>query len=131
MAQDKGSTAAIIRNPITATGPIDTTNLPKMTFAETSFDFGTIKEGEVVEHDYHFTNTGDIPLIISSTRSTCGCTVPEHPEEPIAPGDGGIIKVRFNSKGKSKQINKPITVIANTFPKNNTLRITGYVSPAE
>lgn len=123
--------ADIIRNPITANGPIDTTNLPKITFEETTFDFGTINEGEVVEHAFAFTNTGAIPLLISSTRSTCGCTVPEHPEEPIPPGEGGVIKVRFNSKGKSRQINKPVTIIANTFPKNNTIRITGYVNPSK
>jgi hypothetical protein len=128
---ESSNNAAIIRNPISASGPMDTVNVAKMTFDHKEFDFGRIDEGEVIEHDYTFVNTGKVPLVITSTRSTCGCTVPEHPKDPVPPGESGSIKVRFNSKGRLNQINKPITVVANTFPKTNHLLIKGYVEGKE
>ncbi|MEP0478836.1 MAG: DUF1573 domain-containing protein, partial [Nonlabens sp.] len=48
---------------------------PEMTFAETEFDFGTVEEGAVVEHEYKFTNTGSAPLIVVNAKGSCGCTV--------------------------------------------------------
>ena len=69
--------------------------LPAFAFAEEEFDFGTINEGDVVEHVFKFTNTSDKPLTISNARGSCGCTVPEWPREPIAPGEDGEIKVKF------------------------------------
>ena len=64
------------------------------------FNFGVVDEGEVVKHVYKFKNTGTEPLIISNAKGSCGCTVPTWPQEPIAPGPFGEIKVEFNSKGK-------------------------------
>lgn len=100
-------------------------------FSETTFDYGTITEGEKVEHIYKFKNTGKEPLVISNAKGSCGCTVPDWPKDPIAPGDAGEIKVVFNSKGKgsvegSKQ-NKRVTVTANTDPVNTYLNIKGTV----
>ncbi|HEV7382842.1 MAG TPA: DUF1573 domain-containing protein, partial [Dyadobacter sp.] len=51
-----------------------------------SFDFGTIQEGEVVEHTFNFRNDGEYPLILSNITSSCGCTTPEWPKEPIKSG---------------------------------------------
>lgn len=127
LSPEESNNADIIRNPISANAVEDTVNVAKMTFDHQEFDFGTIIEGEIIEHDYTFTNTGKVPLVITSTRSTCGCTVPEHPKDPVPPGKSGVIKVKFNSKGKLNQINKPVTVIANTFPKTNILLIKGMV----
>jgi len=53
-------------------------------FADNEFDYGTIQEGDVVEHVYKFTNTGTEPLIISNAKGSCGCTVPQWPKEPIS-----------------------------------------------
>ena len=55
-------------------------------FAEEEFNFGTIMQGDQVKHDFEFTNTGKEPLIIANAAGSCGCTVPEWPKEPIAPG---------------------------------------------
>jgi hypothetical protein len=95
----------IIRNPVSAKEPIDTVNVAKIEFEETEHDFGVVGEGVIIEHVFKFTNTGKMPLIINSARSTCGCTVPEWPKDPIPPGEGGEISVRFNTKGKKKQAN--------------------------
>ena len=79
----------------TPTGPTTT-----MSFEHNDFDFGSVKEGEKVKHTYKFKNTGSEPLIISSAKGSCGCTVPKWPSEPIAPGASGVIDVEFDSKGK-------------------------------
>ncbi|MFY0607867.1 MAG: DUF1573 domain-containing protein [Cyclobacteriaceae bacterium] len=105
--------------------------LPEFAFYEESHDFGTINEGEVVEHMFKFKNTGDAPLIISSATASCGCTVPVWPKEPIAVGDEAEIQVRFNSKGKPGIQNKTVTITANTFPKVNRVRIKANVTKQE
>lgn len=73
-----------------------------------------IKEGEVVEITYRFRNTGTKPLIISDVSASCGCTVPEKPQEPILPGKEGLIKAKFDSHGKPGPNTKTLTVLANT-----------------
>ena len=90
-----------------------TTAGPVMTFAESKFDFGNIKQGDIVEHVFKFKNTGNAPLVIKQVDVTCGCTTPEWPKEPIAPGKSGTIKAVFNSAGKMGQQNKVITVQSN------------------
>jgi hypothetical protein len=102
--------------------------LPSIAFAEEIHDFGTIKDGEIVEHVFKFTNTGEAPLIISSATASCGCTVPEWPKEPIAVGEEGEIQVRFNSTNKPGIQNKTVTITANTFPKINRIRIKANVT---
>jgi len=69
--------------------------------------------------------------LITRAKSTCGCTVPEWPEEPIAPGEEGVISVRFDTKNKSGKQGKPITIIANTYPKDTYLQLLGTVTPKE
>ncbi|MEQ8469562.1 MAG: DUF1573 domain-containing protein [Marinoscillum sp.] len=105
--------------------------IPSFEFAEESHDFGAIKEGEVVEHVFKFTNTGDAPLIISSATASCGCTVPVWPKEPIPVGGEGKIEVRFDSKKKPGVQNKTVTITANTYPKISRLRIKANVEKAE
>lgn len=123
--------ADIIRSPVSANEPLDTVNVAKMTFEETRYDFGEVQEGDIVEHVFAFTNTGKSPLIINSARSTCGCTVPEWPKEPIAPGESGVINVRFNTKNKKNKQTKPVTITANTYPTTTKVFVTGFVNPAE
>ena len=105
--------------------------LPSFQFAEELHDFGTIKDGDVVEHTFSFTNTGAAPLIISDAKATCGCTVPEWPKEPIPVGDTGEIKVRFNSKNKPGIQNKTVTLTANTWPATTRVRIKANVVKEE
>ncbi len=81
----------------------------------------------IVEHVFTFTNTGNSPLEIYDARTTCGCTVPEFPEEAIPPSGEGEIKVRFNSEDKIGIQDKPVVLIANTIPARTELRIRGFV----
>lgn len=98
-----------------------------ISFSEKEFNFGEVESGEIVEHVFAFTNSGEAPLIISNAKASCGCTVPEWPKDPIAPGDEGKIKVRFDSKGKSGVQNKVVTVTANTQPSQTEVYIKGMV----
>lgn len=91
------------------------------------YDFGTIKEGEKAEFSFRFKNTGTKPLIIESASASCGCTVPEKPEQPIKPGEIGFIKVVFNSKGKVGPNTKNVTVISNAYPSFPSLMLKGEV----
>ncbi len=100
-----------------------------MAFAENSHDFGTINAGDVVEHTFTFTNTGETDLVISNARGSCGCTVPYYPKEPIAPGETGDIKVSYNSKGKKGSEKKNVTITANTEPATTVLNISAEVIP--
>ncbi len=96
---------------------------PEMTFEKMVHDFGEILEGEVVSFNFKFKNTGNADLVISSHKTSCGCTVPEYPKGAIAPGEGGIITVQFNSKNKRGVQNKDIVFSTNCEPNNVTLSI--------
>ena len=95
------------------------------------YDFKKVTDGENVVFSYRFRNTGKNPLIISSATASCGCTVPEKPEEPIKPGETGFLKVVFNSKGRAGQVHKEVTVVSNAYPRFPVLELTGEVVPAE
>lgn len=101
--------------------------LPAITFAEEFHDFGEVQEGEVVEHTFTFTNEGEGPLIISNAQGSCGCTVPDWPRQPIAPGQTGQIKVSFNSKGRAGRQDKRVTLTTNAVPQSKVLNITSTV----
>jgi hypothetical protein len=101
--------------------------LPTIAFAEEFHDFGEVQEGEVVEHTFTFTNEGEGPLIISNAQGSCGCTVPDWPRQPIAPGQKGQIKVSFNSTGRAGRQDKRVTLTTNAVPQSKVLNITSNV----
>jgi hypothetical protein len=106
----------------------DTTSVK---FAETEFKFGTIKEGDIVEHIFKYKNTGPKPLIIANAWGSCGCTVPDYPKEAIAPGAEAQVKVTFNSKGKRGEQHKSVTMQMNTIRHNEEVFLSGTVTPKD
>ena len=102
--------------------------IPVMSFEKAEHDFGTIEQGTPQETAFKFTNTGNAPLIITNATSSCGCTVPDPPKGPIAPGDTGELIVKFNGSGQN-QVTKTITVNANTEKGSELLRIKAFVNP--
>lgn len=105
---------------------------PSITFTEKEFDFGTIRESDGISiHDFKFTNTGKIPLIINEVKASCGCTVTEWPREPILPGKGGSIRLSYNPSKQSGSFNKTIQVSSNADMPLVTLAIKGVVIPSE
>ena len=102
--------------------------VPVMEFEKSEHDFGTIEQGTPQETIFTFTNTGNAPLVITNATSSCGCTVPNPPKEPIAPGEKGELVVKFNGSGQN-QVTKTITVVANTTKGSALLRIKAFVNP--
>lgn len=119
--------ASIIRSPISANAITDTINVAKIEFKESEYNFGTVTAGSMVVHEFEFTNTGRVPLIINEARSTCGCTVPEYPKELILPGGKGVIQVRFNTTNMQNAQKKPVIVTANTYPSETKVYLVGNV----
>ena len=105
--------------------------MPAITFQQTDFDFGTVNEGDIVEHVFLFKNTGQGPLIIQNATATCGCTVPQWPRDPIPVGGDGEIKVKFDSKNRQNLQTKYVTITANTKPEQVRLKISGRVLPKD
>jgi|SRR5690554_3077019 len=101
---------------------------PVMSFESTTHDFGTIEQGTHVEHVFKFTNTGDAPLVISSAKGSCGCTVPQYPKEPINPGETGELTVKFNGSGQNQR-NNSVTLTTNTEKGSERLTVKAFVNP--
>jgi len=102
---------------------------PTISFDLEEYDFGTVDEGEIVEHSFLVTNTGKSNLVITNAKATCGCTVPTWPKEPIAPGASADVKVRFNTSGKPNKQSKTVTLYTNTAKGTETVKIKGMVTP--
>lgn len=94
--------------------PVIKADGPVLTLEKNTYDFGDIFQGDVVEHTFKFTNTGNQPLMITNIQPTCGCTTPEWPRDPIMPGGKGEIKVGFNSAGKINKQIKTLPIISNS-----------------
>jgi hypothetical protein len=100
----------------------DAAKMPKtqMSFYETHYSFGEIINGDQVQHDFRFRNTGKKPLFISKVEAGCGCTVPSFPKKPIAPNAESTITVAFNSTNRIGHQGKSVTVYTNsTTPVQN------------
>ena len=124
------STKQKVRTEVTL-DQVDTPSDAKMVFEATEWNFGEITQGESVEYAFEFTNTGSEPLIITNAKGSCGCTVPVWPREPLAPGESGVVDVKFNSKGKKGKQNKKVTLTTNMVPSQMVLKVTGLVNLKE
>lgn len=98
----------------------------KIEFKETTIDYGTIEKGANGLRTFKFTNTGDAPLVISDVHSSCGCTVPKKPKEPIMPGETGEIEIKYDTN-RVMPIRKTITVLSNADTPSVSLKIKGNV----
>ena len=119
----------LVNNPRSAAGT-DTAALnalATMDFRDTLFDFGMINQGQVIRHEFEFTNNGKSPLVISNAAGSCGCTVADYPREPMEPGKTGVIKVQFHSAGKRGHQEKSITLTTNSISGSHHLYIKGEV----
>ena len=100
---------------------------PKITFEQTTYDFGTIRKASKATVDFVFKNTGKEPLVLTNVRSSCGCTVPTWPKDPIKRKKTGVISVKYNSNIVGN-FSKTITVYTNTDESPIRLRIKGTVA---
>lgn len=100
-----------------------------ITFDKEIHDFGTVKEGDIVLHEFLVTNSGKSDLVITNAKASCGCTVPTWPKGAIAPGESAGVSVKFNTSGKPNKQSKTITLTTNTSKGIETVKITGMVTP--
>ena len=101
---------------------------PRIEFATQVFDFGKVSAGELVRHDFVFTNTGRALLEITDVRPGCGCTTAGTWDRRIEPGKTGVIPLQFNSASFDGQVTKSASVTCNDPGKSNlVLQITGTV----
>ncbi len=80
--------------------------------ASLNHDFGKIKQGVPVTHEFKFTNNGKVTMVITNVAPSCGCTTPDWTREPIAPGGQGFIKATYNAASPGA-FNKSVTVTSN------------------
>lgn len=110
--------------------PVSTTpkSFASIKFDKTIYDFGFVEIGKKITHEFSFTNVGNAPLIITDASSTCGCTVPDAPKEPIPPGGTATMKVVFDTAGKVGVQNKQVTVTTNGSPSTVVVAMKGVVT---
>lgn len=109
----------------------DSVSFARIEFEVSDHNFGDVNQGEKVEYAFKFKNVGNLPLVLQNVLTTCGCTVPEWPKEPIAPTGEGIIHVFFDSAARLGRQNKVITIRSNSDTGDFRLRISAMVLPAK
>ena len=109
----------------------DTTSYAQINFEKSDHNFGEVNQGDKVEKIFRFKNVGNVPLILANVLTTCGCTVPEWPKEPVLPQKESEIKVIFDSAAKIGRQNKVITIRSNSKEGDHRLRISAMVLPPE
>lgn len=118
-------------DPLTPPAPMPPADyngpLTSIGFQEATHDFGKIKQDSENKYNFKFTNTGKDPLVITDAIGSCGCTVPDYPKHPIAPGESGEINVVYKPGKQEGQQNKTVTITANTEPSQVVLRISADV----
>jgi len=72
---------------------------PKLVFEKEMYNFGEIKEGDVIGKYLHFTNTGNAPLVLNKVIANCGCIEVKYPDKPVRPGEKGKLEVIFDTNG--------------------------------
>ena len=102
-------------------------NGPQIEFEKLVHDYGDVPYNGNGECEFRFTNTGNEPLLVQKPKSSCGCTIPSWPKEPILPGESEVIKVTYRTN-RVGNINKTVTVTSNAIANPTVvLRIKGRV----
>ena len=113
-----------------ACSPVVTRNDASISFGKEKHDFGPIPLKKEATHSFEFTNPGNTPLIINDVKTSCGCTVPEWPKEPISPGGKGIIKIKYDAAFPGV-FHKTVEVFYNGAGSPDSLEIRGEVEYPE
>lgn len=105
-------------------------NAQEFKFVSETIDYGKVALGSDGKRVFEFTNVGDSPLVIKNIKSTCGCTVPKKPEQPIMPGEKGKIEVSYDTQ-RAGGFSKQITIYSNAKQERKALKIKGYIVKKE
>ena len=123
----KQLTTSIVVSNLTADKNSEKISMPEIEIDQDYFDFGEIDQDKSIRIDFKLKNIGNAPLLISSVKGSCGCTVPDWPKEVIKPGTETNIKVTFNSGKRQGKQKKTVTLVTNAIPSTKVLTITGTV----
>lgn len=93
--------------------PVSNITVPEFAWTDTQHNFGKIKMGSPVTHEFTFTNKGDAPLVVSAVKASCGCTVTDFTKDPINPGQQGYVLARYDAS-KVGVFTKTVSVMSNT-----------------
>ncbi len=108
-------------------GTIVLANAQEIKFEKMEHDFGTLKQDAPCQVNFKVTNTGKAPLILADAKPSCGCTTPEFPKEPIAPGKSVNISVKYDSH-RVGPFDKTVTVTSNAITSPETvIKIKGSI----
>ncbi|MGB1102667.1 MAG: DUF1573 domain-containing protein [Crocinitomicaceae bacterium] len=132
---DNGGSIVATTDPVVNSNEFEVVEEKETTtieYVETNHDFGDVTYPSENIYTFKFKNTGNKPLIIENAKASCGCTVPNKPDEPILPGEMGEMDVIFRPKEgqQGSDVTKRVTVTANTDPAQTYLEISANVLPA-
>ena len=121
-----------VNNNVESSSKIDGMETTSIEYFDLKHNFGNVFYPSDNKYTFKFKNTGNAPLVIDKATASCGCTIPNKPEEPIMPGEIGELDVIFRPKSGQvgQTVTKKITVVANTQPSETYLEITGKVLDA-
>jgi len=125
-AQEEGKSVKKSKKQETVIEEDTLPKVPVIKFKSLVHDYGNIYKGDNGVCHFEFTNAGKADLQLTNVSSSCGCTVPEWPKDPIAPGQSATIKVSYDTK-RVGGISKSIYVDSNTGERV-TLSIKGNIS---
>lgn len=130
LAVGLSATAVSASEPVKQGSTATAQSTPQMAFEKTTHDFGTIAEElGTVSYEFVFKNTGKTPLVINRVVASCGCTTPEWPKEPVAPGKSAKVKATYSAKNRPGAFNKTISIYTNTQEGAIPITIKGVVTP--
>jgi len=109
--------AAVLAAGVLAAAGLPAAKRAKAVFEETTHDFGKVKQGEVLAHEFVFKNEGDEDLVIERVETTCGCTAALLSAQRIEPGREGRIKTTFDTRGYQGRVTKYVILISNDSGK--------------
>lgn len=125
-AQKTDNSAQLVAQKTNTTKLVANSN-SALDFDASTYDFGQIKQGDIVNHKFSFTNNSSEPVTISKVKAACGCTVGEYKKEPIMPGETSMISASFNSKGKSGKQRKTLSVFSSMSDEPLVLTLSGEI----
>lgn len=97
-----------------------------VTWKEVTYDFGDIKKGTPVSHDFSFTNTTKQTVIITNVKASCGCTATNYTKTPVKPGGTATVTATYNA-ATAGAFSKTVTVSLNENEVPKVLTIKGKV----
>ncbi|MGA2775668.1 MAG: DUF1573 domain-containing protein [Candidatus Omnitrophota bacterium] len=81
------------------------------------WDFGTVKAGDVLQHEFALKNDSGKTLNINNVSTSCGCTASVARKKSLLPGESTTIEVKFNTKGYSGEVKQHIYVNTDNVDK--------------